>query len=153
MRRDAPEAPAGSSVTVTAAPGSQAHVRDLVWEDPKARAIEPLSAAARSLSAAHPHRMGGDAWSIASRHGDMLLLIADARGNGAEAAPLARGVLTVFRTVAKNSAHWDVTYIVGALRDTVRRAAAEEDFVTALVVHARARGQLEIASCGHPAPW
>lgn len=152
MRRDAPEAPPGGSVAVTAAPPSQAHVRDLVWEDPGARLTEPLSAAARSLSAAQPRRMGGDAWSIASRHADMLLLIADARGNGEEAAPLARAVLTVFRTVAKNSAQWDVTHIVGVLRDTVHRAAGEEDFVTALVVHARAQGQFEVASCGHPAP-
>lgn len=152
MRRNAPEVPPGGSAAVAAAPPSRAHVRDLIWEDPGARLTEPLSVAARSLSAAHPRRMGGDAWSIASRHGDMLLLVADARGNGEQAAPLARAVLTVFRSVTKNWSRWDVADIASVLRDTVHRAADEEDFVTALVVHARAEGQLELASCGHPAP-
>lgn len=131
----------------------QAQVRDLIWEDSSRQPTEPLRAAARSVSVGHSQRMGGDAWSIATRDGDMLLLVADARGNGEAAAPLARAVLTVFRTVTKHSAQWDLDRLIAVLRDTISRAAAgDEDFMTALVVRASAQGELTVASCGHPAP-
>ncbi len=133
--------------------GPQARVRDSIWEDQGPAASEPLRAAARSVSADGSQRLGGDAWSIATRDGEMLLLVADARGKGDEAAPLTRAVLTVFRTVSKHFAQWDTQHMIAVLRDTVSRAApGDEDVVTALVVHASAEGRLTVTSCGHPAP-
>lgn len=127
-------------------------VRDAVWEDPGARAREPLQAAVRSFTRSGTARLGGDVWSIASRDEEMLILVADARGSGDEAAPLARALLTVFRTVVRQTPAWNVARLVQVLDETVRRASGEEDFATALMVRASRQDSLELICCGHPPP-
>lgn len=115
-------------------------------------ASAPLATAVRCLSAAGARRLGGDAYAIVTRGEEMLLLVADARGKGDAAAPLARLALTVFRTVAANVRRWDATHILNVLDETVHSAGDDEDFMTAVLVHAQRGGQLEVLSCGHPAP-
>lgn len=127
-------------------------VRDAVWEDPGARAREPLQAAVTSFTRAGPARLGGDVWSIASRGDEMLILVADARGSGDDAAPLARALLTVFRTVVRQTPTWDVGRLRQVLDETVRCASTEEDFATALLVRASRDGTLDLLCCGHPPP-
>ncbi len=113
---------------------------------------EPLLTAVRSLSADGPRRLGGDAYSIATRGDEMFLLVADARGKGDGAAVLARAALRVFRTVTANMGRWNPGGVARVLDETVRCAGQDEDFMTAVLVHARRDGQLDVVSCGHPAP-
>lgn len=113
---------------------------------------EPLLTAVRSLSADGPRRLGGDAYSITTRGDEMLLLVADARGKGDGAAALAQAALRVFRTVTENRARWNPAGLAGVLDETVRCADQDEDFMTAVLVHARRGGDVHVVSCGHPPP-
>lgn len=112
----------------------------------------PLWTAVRSLSADGPRRLGGDAYSIATRGDEMLLLVADARGKGDCSAALAHTALRVFRTVTANMGRWKPEGIARVLDETVRCAGQDEDFMTAVLVHVRRGGHLQVVSCGHPAP-
>lgn len=127
-------------------------VRDPIWTDAGENRPAWLRSATRSLPLAPTARLGGDAWSIATRGDEALVLIADARGSGEAASPIARTILTVFRTLTKNTRCWDPKDVIAALDDTVRQAGDEEDFVTALVAHVRGPELVDIVSAGHPPP-
>lgn len=127
-------------------------IRDPIWEDAGNSGTRWLRTASRYLPLGDTGRLGGDAWSIATRGDEALVLIADARGSGEAASPIARAVLTVFRTLAKNTAPWSTTAVITALDETVRRAGDQEDFVTAVVAHLHRPGLGEIACAGHPPP-
>ena len=119
----------------------------VLWPVPRETA--DLALAARYVSASHAARIGGDLYEVVQTEHGTRLLIGDVRGKGLEAVRLASAVLGCFREVAHTRP--DLSAVHEALEATVRRVAAPEDFVTAVLVEI-APDQACLLSCGHPPP-
>jgi phosphoserine phosphatase RsbU/P len=84
--------------------------------------------------------------------GDQLRwLIGDARGKGLPAARLAAVAMTSFRDACAQPG-LSLQEVARVVDQSVSRAAADEDFVTALFAELDPRGWLQLVSCGHPTP-
>jgi len=121
--------------------------------EPPPRAVGGLRCASAYRSSTQLARIGGDLVAVVETPRGVRALVGDVQGKGLEAVRLAGYVLGSFR----ERAHDDVALpeLAEALDRTVRRASlGQEVFVTAVLVQVDgATGELEVVSCGHPAPF
>lgn len=121
--------------------------------EPPPRAVGGLRCASAYRSSTQLARIGGDLVAVVETPRGVRALVGDVQGKGLEAVRLAGYVLGSFR----ERAHDDLTLseLAEALDRTVRRASlGQEVFVTAVLVQVDgATGELEVVSCGHPAPF
>ena len=93
---------------------------------------------------------GGDLYEIIPTPHGTRVIIGDVRGQGPDAALLARHVLTAFRQSAA------AVPVLGHLAGDISRAIGphlgEEDFVTAALAQITPGGTLTIVNCGHHPP-
>lgn len=78
-----------------------------------------------------------------------LLLLADVKGHGPDAAPLAAAVLTTFRDAAARKT--DPVHLARALDACLAPQLGEEDFITLLLADCRP-DEIRLVNCGHPPP-
>jgi len=121
--------------------------------EPPPRAVGGLRCASAYRSSTQLARIGGDLVAVVETPRGVRALVGDVQGKGLEAVRLAGYVLGSFR----ERAHDDVALpeLAEALDRTVRRASlGQEVFVTAVLVQVDgSTGELEVVSCGHPAPF
>ena len=107
--------------------------------------------ASRYVSAAAQARVGGDLLEVVTEAGRSRWLIGDTRGKGLAAVRLASVAMTSFRDACARPG-LSLPEIARAVDQSVTRAAADEDFVTALFAEFDPRGWLQLVNCGHPPP-
>jgi sigma-B regulation protein RsbU (phosphoserine phosphatase) len=107
--------------------------------------------ASRYISAAAEARVGGDVLEVVSDGPRSRWLIGDTRGKGLSAVRLAGVAMTSFRDACTQPG-LSLPEIARVVDRSVTRAAADEDFVTALFAEFDPRGWLELVICGHPTP-
>ena len=116
---------------------------------PAPRKIAHVALAAHYVSASDLANVGGDLYETAYTPFGVRLVIGDVRGKGLEAVRLAATVLAAFRESVWEP---DLVTVARHLNDQVVKAAAEEEFVTALVVEIPAGGGLSLVNLGHHPP-
>ncbi len=121
--------------------------------EPPPRVVGGLRCASAYRSSTQLARIGGDLVAVVETPQGVRALVGDVQGKGLEAVRLAGYVLGSFRERAHDGL--GLTELAEALDRTVRRASlGQEVFVTAVLVQVDgATGQLEVLSCGHPAPF
>jgi phosphoserine phosphatase RsbU/P len=107
--------------------------------------------ASRYVSAAAEARVGGDLLEVVTEAGRSRWLIGDTRGKGLAAVRLASVAMTSFRDACAQPG-LSLPEIARVVDQSVTRAAADEDFVTALFAEFDPRGWLQLVNCGHPPP-
>ena len=107
--------------------------------------------ASRYVSAAAEARVGGDLLEVVTKAGRSRWLIGDTRGKGLAAVRLASVAMTSFRDACAQPG-LSLPEIARVVDQSVTRAAADEDFVTALFAEFDPRGWLQLVNCGHPPP-
>ncbi|MBV9594217.1 MAG: serine/threonine-protein phosphatase [Actinobacteria bacterium] len=112
--------------------------------------IGPLALAARYESSAEDATVGGDFYAAHPTPFGTRIMIGDVRGNGLDAVRLAATVLGAFWERAEEEA--DLSRLLERLHASVRRVAADGDFVTALVVQIDDLGVATVVNAGHVAP-
>jgi phosphoserine phosphatase RsbU/P len=117
---------------------------------PMPRRVGNLHLVAAYDSAAAEATIGGDLYEAVATSWGARLIIADVRGKGLAAVRLANRVLGAFRVLAEE--HPDLGDLMSHLDREVRRAAATEDFVTAVIVECGGDGRLTVHNAGHPDP-
>ena len=153
-------------VTVASAPASRARRRQdqelaqarLVAEAaqqallrPVPRQAGPVRLAARYLSASSGARVGGDLYEVATTADGVRLIVGDAEGKGLPAVQSAAAVLGVFREAAHEEDC--LAAVANRIETSLARQPGDEQFVTAILAEVCADGtEVELLSCGHPAP-
>ncbi len=96
-------------------------------------------------------RIGGDLMEVVATPFGTRALIGDVQGKGMDAVRMAGVVLGAFREVA----HTEPTLsgLAMALNRSVERDARPEEFVTAGLLQMQPDGDLQVVTCGHPAPF
>ncbi|NLT56283.1 MAG: serine/threonine-protein phosphatase [Actinomycetales bacterium] len=112
--------------------------------------VGPVRCAVRYSSAAEEAQVGGDLVEVLDTPFGVRAIVGDVRGKGLDAVRMAAQVLGSFREQAFVAP--DLGEVAMALDASVRRLAAQEDFVTVLLLQVRRDGSLRVLSCGHPAP-
>lgn len=107
--------------------------------------------ASRYVSAAAEARVGGDLLEVVPGGARPRWLIGDTRGKGLPAVRLASIAMTSFRDACAEPG-LSLPEIARAVDRSVTRAAADEDFVTAVFAELDPRGWLQLVNCGHPPP-
>ncbi len=95
-------------------------------------------------------RIGGDLMEVVATPFGTRVLIGDVQGKGMDAVRMAGVVLGAFREIA----HTEPTLsgLAVALNRSVERDARPEEFVTAGLLQMQSDGDLQVVTCGHPAP-
>ena len=122
--------------------------QEVMLRPPPAR-LAHVGMAAHYLSASDIARVGGDLYETAFTPTGVRLIIGDVRGKGLDAVRLAATVLAGFRESVWER---DLLVLAAHLDERVTRAAADEEFVTALVVEIPADGSVSIINLGHHPP-
>ena len=78
------------------------------------------------------------------------MIIGDVRGQGLDAVPLARHVLSAFRRSAAAVPALD--QVAGEISRAIQPHLGEEDFVTAALAQITPGGELTVVNCGHHPP-
>jgi serine phosphatase RsbU (regulator of sigma subunit) len=118
---------------------------------PVPRTIPPVEIAVRYVSAAASARIGGDLYEAVPASGGVRLIVGDVLGKGLPAARTAAVVLGAFRESAYDAV--SLAEIAARIEASLRHQEAEEEFVTAVLAQISGDGrEVEILSCGHPAP-
>ncbi|WP_051871561.1 PP2C family protein-serine/threonine phosphatase [Streptomyces sclerotialus] len=92
---------------------------------------------------------GGDVHDVVLAPAGPRLLVADVKGHGPAAAPLADAVLAAFRDTAATEE--DPVRLARTLDTRIRPGLGEEDFVTLLVADF-VPNEVRLVNCGHPPP-
>jgi serine phosphatase RsbU (regulator of sigma subunit) len=107
--------------------------------------------AARYLSASSGARVGGDLYEVATTKDGVRLIVGDAEGKGLPAVQSAAAVLGVFREAAHEED--SLAAVASRIETSLVRQLSDEQFVTAILAEVSADGtEVELLSCGHPAP-
>ncbi|MEU5896744.1 PP2C family protein-serine/threonine phosphatase [Streptomyces venezuelae] len=99
--------------------------------------------------AADGARQGGDVHATAPTPAGPRLLLADVKGHGANAAPLAAAVLAAFHH--STASETDPVRLVRTLDARLAPHLSEEDFVTLLLADCHP-DEIRLVNCGHPPP-
>jgi serine phosphatase RsbU (regulator of sigma subunit) len=105
--------------------------------------------ASRYLSASAEARVGGDVVEVIADGANPRWLVGDTRGKGLAAVRLASVAATSFRDACAQPG-LSLAEVARAVDASVTRAAAQEDFVTAVFAELDPRGWLLLVNCGHP---
>ncbi|MEU3947001.1 PP2C family protein-serine/threonine phosphatase [Streptomyces sp. NPDC029526] len=140
--------------------------------------VDGLAVAAIQLSADTSARIGGDLYEVVATDHGVRAVIGDVRGHGPDAAQAAAAVLGCFREAAHDESELAgvlrrlervMTRRARVRRDTTRTGAAaphdpatpstpdhgdaaDEDFVTVLLLEILPDGATRALNCGHPWP-
>ena len=95
-------------------------------------------------------RIGGDLIEVVATPYGTRVLIGDVQGKGMDAVRMAGVVLGAFREVAYTEP--TLSGLAVALNRSVERDARPEEFVTVGLLQMQADGDLQVVTCGHPAP-
>lgn len=122
--------------------------QEVMLRPPPAR-MAHVGMAAHYAGASDIARVGGDLYETSFAPSGVRLIIGDVRGKGLEAVRLAATVLAAFRESV-----WEQDLLVLAthLDEQVTAAAADEEFVTALIVEIPPDGSVGIINLGHHPP-
>ncbi len=132
-------------LTEVARTAQQAVLRPLPAE------VGPCAVAVTYQAAAAEAQIGGDLYgAVALADGSGLFLVGDVRGKGLPAVRLAADVLGAFHYLSGSEA--DPRTVLAGMDSAVGRDAGIEDFVTAVLVHARPDGRWTVYNAGHPPP-
>jgi phosphoserine phosphatase RsbU/P len=107
--------------------------------------------ASRYVSASAEARVGGDLLEVVADPAHPRWLIGDTRGKGLPAVRLASVAMTSFRDACAQP-DLALPEIARVVDRSVTRAAADEDFVTAVFAELDPGGWLQLVTCGHPPP-
>ncbi len=101
-------------------------------------------------SATSTARIGGDLMEVVATPYGTRVLIGDVQGKGMDAVRMAGVVLGAFREIA----HTEPTLsgLAVALNRSVERDARPEEFVTVGLLQLQPDGDVQVVTCGHPAP-
>lgn len=121
--------------------------------EPPPSTVGGLRCASTYRSSTQLARIGGDLVAVVETPEGVRALVGDVQGKGLDAVRLAGYVLGSFRERAHDGLA--LSELAEALDRTVRRASlGQEVFVTAVLVQVDGpTGDLEVLSCGHPAPF
>jgi serine phosphatase RsbU (regulator of sigma subunit) len=118
---------------------------------PVPRHAGPVRLAAKYLSASSEARVGGDLYEVTGTSGGVRLVVGDAEGKGLPAVRSAAALLRVFREAAHEEK--SLTTIAARIETSLDRQLGDEEFITAIFAEVSADGsEMELLSCGHPAP-
>lgn len=95
--------------------------------------------------------LGGDVLDVQLTPTGARALVADVRGHGLTAAPLAGAVLASFRTACTRPG-LSLLEVARAVDHAVELLAEDEQFATALFIDLADDGWAQVVSCGHPPP-
>jgi serine phosphatase RsbU (regulator of sigma subunit) len=95
-------------------------------------------------------RIGGDLVEVLATPYGTRVLIGDVQGKGMDAVRMAGVVLGAFREVAYTEP--TLSGLAVALNRSVERDARPEEFVTVGLLQMQADGDVQVVTCGHPAP-
>ena len=137
-------------VTRARAGGKRARAPQRALLAPLPSQITGISIAARYRSATPGAGAGGDLYEIIPTAHGIRVIIGDVRGQGLDAVPLARQVLSAFRRSA--AAVPALGQVAGAVSRAIRPHLGEEDFVTAALAQIAPGGTLTVVNCGHHPP-
>ena len=115
------------------------------------RSVAAARLASRYLSASAEARVGGDVVEVIAEGANPRWLVGDTRGKGLAAVRLASVAATSFRDACAQPG-LSLAEVARAVDASVTRAAAQEDFVTAVFAELDPRGWLQLVNCGHPPP-
>ncbi len=101
-------------------------------------------------SATSSARIGGDLIEVVATPFGTRVLIGDVQGKGMDAVRMAGVVLGAFREIAHTEPV--LSGLAMALNRSVERDARPEEFVTVALLQMQPDGDLQVVSCGHPAP-
>ena len=128
-----------------------AEVAQRVLLRPVPRQVPAVEMAVRYMSAAASARIGGDLYEVIVTGGSVRLIVGDVLGKGLPAVRTAAVVLGAFREAAYDAP--DLAEIVTRIEVSLQHQEAEEEFETAVLAQVTpGRPEVEILSCGHPAP-
>jgi serine phosphatase RsbU (regulator of sigma subunit) len=113
------------------------------------RSVAAARLASRYLSASAEARVGGDVVEVIADGANPRWLVGDTRGKGLAAVRLASVAATSFRDACAQPG-LSLAEVARAVDASVTRAAAQEDFVTAVFAELDPRGWLQLVNCGHP---
>jgi hypothetical protein len=134
---------------------SQARAVARVAQSALLREVPPVVAtarlASRYLSASSEARVGGDILEVVADGPHLRWLVGDTRGKGLPAVRLASTAATSFRDACAQPG-LPLAEVARAVDLSVTRAAAEEDFVTAVFAELDPHGWVQLVVCGHPPP-
>jgi phosphoserine phosphatase RsbU/P len=136
-------------VTRARAGGTQAQASQPAPRAPLPQ-IAGISIAARYRSATPGAWAGGDLYEIIPTAHGIRVIIGDVRGQGLDAALLARQVLSAFQQSA--AAVPALEHVAGEVSRAIRPHLGEEDFVTAALAQIAPGGTLTVVNCGHHPP-
>jgi serine phosphatase RsbU (regulator of sigma subunit) len=112
--------------------------------------ISGISIAARYRSATPGAEAGGDMYEIIPTAHGTRVIIGDVRGQGLDAALLARHVLSAFQHSAAAVPALD--QVAGEISRAIKPHLGEEDFATAALAQIAPGGTLTLVNCGHHPP-
>jgi len=115
------------------------------------RSVAAARLASRYLSASAESQVGGDLVEVIADGANPRWLVGDTRGKGLPAVRLASVAATSFRDACAQPG-LPLTEVARAVDLSVRRAAGEEDFVTAVFAELDPAGWIQLVICGHPPP-
>ena len=137
-------------VTRARADGTQAQAFQPALLAPLPPQIGGIRIAARYRSATPGAGAGGDLYEIVPTAHGIRVIIGDVRGQGLDAALLARHVLSAFQQNAAAVPALD--QVAGEISRAIRPHLDEEDFVTAALAQIAPGGELTVVNCGHHPP-
>lgn len=126
-----------------------AEIAQSVMLRPPPRVLGHVGLAARYLSASDEAQVGGDLYETAYTPFGVRVILGDVRGKGLDGIRLAATVLAGFREVIWEH---DLVHVARLLDERVTKEAAEEDFVTVVLVELPVGGGVRVVNCGHHAP-
>jgi serine phosphatase RsbU (regulator of sigma subunit) len=112
--------------------------------------ISGISIAARYRSATPGAWTGGDLYEVIPTAHGTRVIIGDVRGQGLDAAVLARRVLSAFQRSA--AAVPALGQVAGEISRAIQPHLGEEDFITAVLAQIAPGGKLTVVNCGHHPP-
>ena len=130
--------------------GTQAQASQPVLLAPLPPQISGIGIAARYRSATPGAQVGGDLYEIIPTAHGIRVIIGDVRGQGLDAAQLARHVLSAFQQSAAAVPALD--QVAGKVSRAIRPHLGEEDFITAALAQIAPGGTLTVVNCGHHPP-
>lgn len=104
---------------------------------------------ARYRSADPVAQLGGDVLDVHLTSNGARVLVADVRGHGLAAAPLAGALLASFRTACERPG-LSLVEVARAVDHAVELLAGDEQFATALFIDLADDGWAQVVNCGHP---
>jgi hypothetical protein len=115
------------------------------------RDVAAARLAYRYLSASADAQVGGDLLEVVADAPNPRWVVGDTRGKGLPAVRLASVAATSFRDACAQPG-LALAEVARAVDLSVKRAAGEEDFVTAVFAELDPHGWVQLVICGHPPP-